>query len=223
MVHCNVKPTIPPFLHCITQIRKPGAQHCLQVCYDMVISPHCCRLVYLLFGFIFAFVSCISSSNYGDQPTKNRGVAEVRFWTSSPVALSRTCTSIFGFGLVIFDFLLYYDLNMAEVVLFVKNIHMTMYCKKWLSRSRPPDGRGGVSQAAQCRSPADCSLSGSWVAKIAVDKIEPFCATTFSLQKYKIHLSVHSRALIVGGDRAMSKMQGSTIRPAIHINREVYF
>ena len=45
----------------------------------------------------------------------------------------------------------------------------------------------------------------------------------FSLQKYKIHLSVHSRALIVGGDRAMSKMQGSTIRPAIHINREVYF
>ena len=51
--------------------------------------------------------------------------------------------------------------------------------KKWLSWNWSPDGRGGVSQAVQCRSPADCSLSGSWVATISVDKTEPFGATTF--------------------------------------------
>ena len=59
--------------------------------------------------------------------------------------------------------------------------------------------------------------------KLQLTKLNLLMQQPFSLQKYKIHLSVHSRALIVGGDRAMSKMQGSTIRPAIHINREVYF
>ena len=106
-------------------------------------------------------------------------------------------------------------------------------CEKSLLKL-PPGDRGGASRADQCRWPEGCSLSGSWILNIdaffqvklrqsreenrwwqKLWKWDLFLCTKCISLWFDFHLRVHSRALMVGGDLAMSKMQGSTILPSL--------